>query len=151
MDYNKIQDENLQIKFDVEIALHLREFIRAFISKKYQNRWMHIIFEKPEKGKIEFSKFENHLNENYCKLLDTYPEINDFTFLNSFFIQKGIGIQQFVELTPGILYQPGFKPIKITFNEAMRKANWDSIFSIIPGKLAVFFYHEGWSWLCYKK
>jgi hypothetical protein len=51
----------------------------------------------------------------------------------------------------GVYFDGTEPPCRITAPEASTLAterNVDAMFSMVPGKLALFFFHEGWSWKC---
>jgi hypothetical protein len=117
---------------------HLRGFAEAFIDKAHVDRWIHIIFEKQKKAENELRKFERHLDSRYCTMLnsaDTFP----------------VSLSEEYGTKLGIYFDGSEPPCKITAPEAgslVAERSTDAIFSMIPGKLAIFFFHEGWSWKC---
>src|SRR5687767_2134551 len=60
-----------------EAEKHLRGFAESFIDKRYSERWIHLLIEKPEKANKELFKFEHQLNEIHCKAIgrgaNTFP------------------------------------------------------------------------------
>lgn len=124
-----------------ELNIHLRAFGEEFIEPNYLNRWMHIIFEKPDKAKNELSKLGNSISKKFFSTLigsESFP----FSLTNKFGNKEGIffdGIES---------------PCKLTAGEAAslkEERDVDALFSMIPGKLALFFFHGGDVLLCEKK
>jgi hypothetical protein len=122
----------------VEAEKHLRAFAASFIDKNYTDRWIHITIEKPEKAKYEMHKLERHLNPTYCKMM---ADVEAFPVS----LAEAYGSKQGV-------YFDGTEPAqRMTAPEAASLAeerNVDAMFSIAAGKLAIFFFHEGWAWKC---
>lgn len=121
-----------------EVEIHPRVFGKAFVQANYVGRWNHITLEKPEKAKNELSKLAGYFDERFFRTLK-----GSESFLDSLFESFGnkLGI-----------YFDGVEPAcKITASEAASFAaerDLDALFSIIPGKLALFFYHSGDTLLC---
>lgn len=117
---------------------HIRAFVEAFIAKDFQDRWRHIMLEKPEKAKQGLRKFDRHLDARYCTLLplsDSLPAS----------LAKTFGAKL------GVYFDGIEPPCKITAAIASSITNErsiDAIWSMVPGKLVLFFFHEGWSWKC---
>jgi hypothetical protein len=121
-----------------EIEIHLRAFGKAFIQSNQLERWNHITLEKPEKAKNELSKLASYFDERFFRTLKGSESFPDSLF-ESFGNKLGI-------------YFDGVEPAcKITASEASSLAaerDLDTLFSITPGKLALFFYHSGDTLLC---
>lgn len=126
-----IEFENL-IKNDIEIQQHLKLFIKSFIQTKFQNRWFHMILEKPSKGFLGMVKFERHNNPKYCTLFKykDYQNLRKANKLGLFFNGKEC---MFTKLSN----------IEDPFS--------DAIFSVKPGREVNFLFHELWFWKCIKK
>ncbi len=123
-----------------ELELHLRAFGKAFVQSNYVERWNHITLEKPEKAKNELSKLANCFDERFFRILEGSEPFPDSLF------------EKFGNILG--VYFDGVEPTcKITAQEASSLAaerDLDTLFSIIPGKLALFFYHSGDVLLCEK-
>jgi hypothetical protein len=116
---------------------HLEAFSKAFIDKKYLERWRFLIVERPTRAKRELRKFDWHLNDDRCRLIEAYeadPEILS---------------QQFGSKL-GVYFDGTRPPSLMTVAEAAGFQE-DAIFSLEPGRLAIFFFHEGWAWICENK
>jgi hypothetical protein len=117
---------------------HLRGFAEAFIDPKYSNRWVHILLERPKKSSMELAKFERQLNSKCCAILKS----KDLDSLVETVTDKS-----------GCFFDGVSDPQLISLREARARALLevqDAIFSISPGREAVFFFHEGWGWYCKK-
>jgi hypothetical protein len=119
------------------IEVHLEGFVKSFVSREFRNRWLHILLEKPKKAAKELRKFERHLDQRSCRLIENASDV----------------MEQILGTTEGF-YLDGLEPPKFTsLREAIDESNEkavDAIFSISPGKQAVFLFHEGWAWICEK-
>ncbi|MFN2407124.1 MAG: hypothetical protein ABR594_13805 [Pyrinomonadaceae bacterium] len=120
---------------------HLRAFAESFIKKAFVDRWLHITLEKPKKAEEELRKFENHLDARYCTMLhgaDSFP----VSLAEAYGSKRGV-------------YFDGSEPAcRMTAPEASSLAterNADALFSLTPGKLALFFFHEGYAWKCERR
>ena len=124
-----------------ELELHLRAFGNEFIEPSNLNRWTHIIFEKPEKAKNELSKLGNCINKKFFHTL-----IGSESFPVSLFEKFGN--------REGVFFDGIEVPCKLTASEAAslkEERDVNALFSIIPGKLALFFFRDGDVMLCEKK
>lgn len=124
-----------------ELELHLRAFGNEFIEKQKLGRWNHVLFENPEKAKNELNKLGNYLIRNFHRTLngsDSFP----------------ISLKERFGNREGVFFDGIEPPIKITAPEAAslkEVRDVGALFSIIPGKLALFFFHDGDTLLCEKK
>ena len=117
---------------------HLRGFAEAFIDPKYSNRWVHILLERPKKSSVELAKFERQLSSKCCAILES----KDLDRLAETVADRS-----------GCFFNGVSDPQLMPFREARARALLevqDAIFSILPGREAVFFFHEGWGWHCKK-
>ena len=120
---------------------HLRAFAESFIEKSFVDRWLHITLEKPKKAEEELRKFETHLDERYCRMLhgaDSFP----------------VSLAEVYGAKLGMYFDGSEPACRMTAPEAASLAaerNADTLFSITPGKLALFFFHEGYAWKCERR
>lgn len=124
-----------------EAEKHLRAFAESFIGKNYTNRWVHLLIDKPEKAEKALCKFEHQLDERYCKGVG-YGAI---TFPAS--------LAEVYGSTPGVYFDGSELPCQISVAEAATLASSrvvDAIFSLNPGKRAIFFHHDSGVWICEK-
>ena len=121
-----------------EAAKHLRAFAESFIAKNHIDRWIHILLEKPEKAEDYLHKFEHQLNEKYCKELggaESFPA----------------SLSESYKSKRGVYFDGSEPPSLMTAAEAASISTEkfaDAVISIVPGKLALFFHHDGWTWIC---
>ncbi len=114
----------------LDINFHLSKFVRSFISKNRADRWEDLLIRRPSGIFVKSSKLFDHLDFNYCSRSDAINDIVE-------------------ERTRGIYYDFFSEPVITTFKEAIEKGDCrNALFSIRPGKLAVFFFHEGWNYVC---
>lgn len=123
---------------ELDTNSHLEGFANTFINKDYIDRWKHILIAKPSKAKKELVKFERQLNNSRCTLIENPSQ----------------DLVQYIGAKTNGLYFDGFEnPHVKNLGEAIDEATFncrDALFSIEAGELAVFIFHEGWSWLCKK-
>lgn len=121
-----------------EAEKHLRAFAELFIDKNYSDRWIHITIEKREKAEREIHKFERHLNIRYCGLMadvDAFPVSLAETY--------GTKVGVYFDGTESATYMTAPEAASLA-----EERNTDAMFSLVAGKLAIFFFHEGWNWEC---
>jgi hypothetical protein len=116
-----------------ELRMHLAEFGRAFIARNHLDRWTHVTQERPAKAKDELGKFILAIDEKFQETLygsDGFPNALAKRFSGE----------------PGVYFDGIEEPCKVTAVEASTLAverTADALFSIVPGRLAIFFFHEG--------
>jgi hypothetical protein len=116
---------------------HLIAFANSFIAKEHIARWIHITLEKPAKAYREMVKFNQYLNQSKCQLIKG-PDVFPLSLAKKY--GPGLGV-----------YFDGTGPaVHMSAAEAGMPER-DAIFSIEPGRLAIFFFHEGWAWHCESK
>lgn len=129
--------KDIHTSTDEEIA-HLKGFADAFIDPSFSDRWLHVLLEQPSKAASQLKKFERHLNLKHCVLVENVEQLK----------------RLFPELYSGVsgLYFDGVGPARtLTIEKAIEQSTddvCDAIYSIRPCCLALFFFHEGWLWVC---
>ena len=139
-----------------EQDLHVRAFIKQFIVKEAQSRWIELLIDKrqellakpdthPAKLKLHrasdqlFSRFCLNYLEQYCTPLvgtQTWP----------------MPLRQVFGEKRGVYFDLNSSPCTMTAAEAAMTAYEDNaILSFIPGETALFFTHEGPVWVCEKR
>jgi hypothetical protein len=107
---------------------HLEAFARAFVISAKRDRWVELLTRRGKNVYANSHKLHSALDRRYCTM------IADFTGLD--------------DSLSGVYYD-FFSPPIITFlKEAAIKSSGDAIFSIHPGRLAIYFFHEDEVWLC---
>ena len=118
------------MKNQADINYHLLMFARNFVLKERVDRWEDLLIRRPSGMFGKSSKIFDHLDFNYCKRCDNISDAAK-------------------ETTSGVYYDFHWEPEVITFRESVEKGDCqNAIFSINPGKLAIFFFHEGWNYIC---
>ncbi|WP_439136063.1 hypothetical protein [Pseudomaricurvus sp.] len=111
---------------------HMESFAKAFVESSRKERWVGFLGHHKSKNYKRSAELFNHLDERFIVRNDSLEGVADFQDL-------------------GVFYDFLDEPALITFQEACAIGNnKDAIFSIIPGKLAVYFFHEGWNYVCSK-
>ena len=114
----------------LDIELHMRSFAEAFAADARKEKWLDLLTNRSENTFNQSSKLFNHLNHRYIEQNDSLSNIAP-------------------DDTVGVFYDFKDEPRCISFKEAIEEGkNHDSIFSIELGKLAVYFFHEGWNFVC---
>jgi hypothetical protein len=127
------------MKEDLDGKIHLETFVKSFIAKDRQERWLYYLLEKPEKiMDLTMSRFYGHRNEKTTE----YIKREDFSkfFGNDFDKVKGVYFDEFERIAEFT-----------TLTEAIEKGyGMEAIFSAKAGELALFFTHEYEFFLCKK-
>ena len=121
--------EHAQVANDAACSEHFSQFVSSFVKKEYRDRWLHLLLTRPKQIYKNSSKLEAHLDKSKCTAIDetSYPGGESL----------------------GLYYDFSNQPVMIlTSSSLVVGENHDGIFSISPGKLAIYFSHEGHNWLC---
>ena len=113
---------------------HVRAFVEAFVQRERRERWLHLLLHRPKQLTKNSSKLRSHLDRRYC------IEVSDLTSL--------------LNDQDGVFCDLGFAsgPVVITTLRALKLGDFrDAIFSMAPGTLAVYFFHEGTAFICRRK
>ncbi len=121
---------NQNTKALLDINEHLVSFAESFIVKSKIERWTDLLSRRPKKIFAKSSDIYKHLDMNY--------------------VVQNDALQNFVdEDTVGVYYDFINEPSIISFKEAITSGTYhNAIFSIKAGKLAIYFFHEGWNFVC---
>lgn len=118
---------------EAELSEHLEAFGLSFVSKRLRDRWDYVTKERPDKAKNELAKIASEIDKGSQTLLsgsEGFPEALHRRFGN----------------LNGIYFDGVEEPCKISAAEAASLAaerDSDALFSVSPGKSAIFFYHGG--------
>ena len=108
---------------------HLTGFASAFVIASKRERWLELLSRRGKNTFRNSAKLMDALDSRYCLRVDGKWELD----ANSL----------------GVFYDFFSEPSVTTLTQATAVGHdQDAIFSIVPGKLAIHFSHEGWSWLC---
>jgi len=110
----------------IDIEEHIEKFVDSFVLKQRRERW-HFLFKKNDTKTYHSSyKLLKDLSPEYRVRDDQLKTIDN------------IEVQ-------GVIYDIGREKPRIDNLKQVLKEHtyFDAIFSIIPGKLAIFFFHEG--------
>lgn len=108
----------------MDISEHLEAFARSFVLKSKVDRWVGILTKHKSKNYSQSSKLYDHLDHRFLTRNDDLTKLVSDEFI-------------------GVFYDFSDPPQEMSFAEAKSVGDGsDAIFSIEPGKLAVFFFHE---------
>lgn len=113
----------------VSIEQHLSGFVDAFVVPARRERWKYLLARKGKGAFRDSSKLMDYLDPRFCKQVD--------------------GAFGLPGDTHGVFYDFYDEPRLTSLQEANEVGqNEDALFSAVAGKLAIYWSHEGWSWLC---
>ena len=113
----------------MDVDHHLAAFVDAFIAPPRRERLKYVFAHRGKNAREQGASLLSHLDERFCRRVD-----GDFGLDPS---------------TAGVFYDFRHEPRSATLRDAVAAAGGDDVlFSIIPGKLAVYLSHEDMSWLC---
>lgn len=115
---------------NIDIEQHLKSFAQAFVTDDRKEKWLGLLSERPDNIHALSYKLFNYLDHNYIEQNDSLANVAG-------------------DDTVGVFYDFNHEPKCVSFKEAKEEvAGRDAMFSIEPGRLAVYFYHEGWNFVC---
>lgn len=107
---------------------HAAGFALAFVVSAKRERWTELLAWRPRRIGGDSHKLHSDLDRRHCRVVAELPAAI-----------RGSG------LFYGFFDAPRMVPAE---SAAMVAGGGDAIFSLVPGKLAVYFFHEGEMWLC---
>jgi hypothetical protein len=117
--FNKAEESNKREADD-----HLFAFVRSFVFKERQSRWLSLIEKRSDRAYRDSGKMLDHL---------------DF----SFSVRVG-SIEILSGYKAGVYWEFHDQPVKVGPGEAfVLGMHRDAIYSLNPGRLALYFSHEG--------
>jgi len=114
---------------DSTYVLHMTRFVESFVLPSRRDRWLFVLTQRPKRADRDSHKLRNDLDYQWCREL-------------------GGGIAPEIKQA-GVFYEFRGEP-KILEPDVAEFVGWghDAIYSLSPGHLALFFFHEFQSWLC---
>jgi hypothetical protein len=120
--------ESCPVAEEADWLRHAAGFVAAFVTPAKRERWADLLTRRPRRILRESHKLHADLDRRYCHTVDRLPPS-----------VRGSGLfYEFFDV-------PRVVPVEAV--EASAGAG-DAIYSIVPGELAVYFFHEGEVWLC---
>ncbi len=111
-----------------EADKHLIEFFKAFMPKQRNERWIHLAKKRSSRAHRDSHKLSGLLNFGLATKITNASNLGKYS--------------------DGVYWDFIDNPIITTPREAFVLGDYqDGIYSLIPGKLAIFFFHEGDIWL----
>lgn len=113
-----------------DIERHLAGFVDAFVVRERRERWHYLLSHRRKNTYKNSATLMEHLDARFCARVD-----------------GAFGVEPHAM---GVFYDFHTHPPEVmTFLEAEKRGDGqDAIFSLVPGRLAIHWSHEGWSWLC---
>jgi hypothetical protein len=107
---------------------HATGFVTTFVAPDNRQRWAELLTRRPRRIGRDSHKLHSAIDRRCCRVVTELPAA-----------VRGEG------LFYGFFDAPRVVPAE---RAAVAAGGGDAIFSLIPGKLAVYFFHEGEMWLC---
>ena len=108
----------------------MKSFAETFVLDSRRDKWVSLLIERPDNILAQASRLFNYLDHNYIEQNDALSNVA-------------------ADDVRGVFYDFSDEPQCISFKEAVGLVKVrDAIFSITPGRLAIYFYHEGWNFVC---
>jgi hypothetical protein len=107
---------------------HAARFAAVFITPAKRERWAEMLARRPRRIGRDSHKLHADLDRRTCRPVSELPAA-----------VRGTGLFYGFFDTPRVV---------AAADAAVAAGGGDAIFSLIPGELAVFFFHEGEVWLC---
>jgi hypothetical protein len=108
---------------------HFTGFVNSFVQKSRRERWLHLLLKRPKQIYSNSHKLHSHLDWSRCSRLENASQLNP--------------------KSKGVYYSFMDEPVILTVSDAFVVGpDNDGIFSIVPGKLAIYFFHENENILC---
>lgn len=107
---------------------HVEGFVAAFITSAKKERWLELLTRRPRRIGRQSHKMHSDLDRRVCH--NVWPDFPAGL--------KGEGLYY------GFSDAPRVVPVEL----AAQLVGADGIFSLIPGKIAIYFFHEWETWLC---
>ena len=117
-------------------------FIKAFVKKSRQDRWIGFAESDWEKLTKEIHNLGNYLDERRCELIENKAYDVAKKLIEDKKINKGIYIERYYPGDPFCNKYSTMEPINLD------DVSDDSLLICREKKIAFFFSHEGWIWIC---
>lgn len=111
---------------------HMSAFVASFVVARKRERWLYLLTQRPKKIGRDSPKLHSDLDRRTCRRFENHPELQKI-------------------VPPGVFFEFGDTARWIDAATALSFPYSDSILSIVPGRLAIFFFHECETWLCESK
>ena len=110
---------------------HMVKFVSTFVEKHHRERWLHFLINRPKQLHSNSAKLRNHLDRRYCIEMSTLERLHSD--------RMGV-FCDFFDFSD---------PLFVNTTRAIALAgSRDALFSVVPGKLAACFFHEGTVLIC---
>lgn len=127
--------ERAKVCDEITKSKHLEAFVLAFVAKNRQERWLHLLLHNPKNAYKNSHKLEGHLNCHCSKVDKDFIKAHYKLGLNGVYYSFSI-------------YR---NALLINLEEALIVGDYrNAVFSILLGKLGIYFSDEGSIWLCQK-
>jgi hypothetical protein len=115
---------------DAVYQQHMAAFVHSFVVKSRRDRWLYQLSKRPARVYASSHKIYDDLDRARCSLVKDEGSLGNL---------RG----------DGIYYEFRDEPKVLSVQDALAiGSGHDAIFSLVAGKVAVFFFHEDEIWLC---
>lgn len=120
--------ESCPVADEADWLQHAAGFVAAFVVPAKRERWAELLARRPRRILANAHKLYDALDPRTCRRVAELPAV-----------VRGAGLFYDFHDAPRVV------PAEIA---AVVAGGGDAIYSLAPGKLAVYFFHEGEVWLC---
>ena len=120
--------ETLPVVDEADWLRHATGFVAAFVNPAKRERWQWLLSSRPRRVGRDSHKLHADLDRRTCRPVHVLPE---------------------EVVRAGVYYAFAGAPRALPADAvALADGAGDAILSVVPGGLAVYFFHEGERWLC---
>lgn len=110
---------------------HVAGFVAAFVMPDRRQRWLHLLAQRPKQLLKNSHKLLGHLDEAKCDRVESLDSISEST--------SGVYFD----------FHADSDLVLVNRDRAMELGSGhDAIFSVTPGRIAFYFFHEDWIMAC---
>lgn len=117
---------------EADYLRHMSAFVSSFVESRKRERWLFLLTQRPKRIGRDSHKMHSDLDRRTCRRFEIPSELEKIR-------------------SPGVFYEFRDQARWVDAPTALALPYFDSILSIVPGRLAIFFFHELETWLCESK
>lgn len=119
----------LPVVDEADYLRHMSAFVASFVEARKRERWLYLLTNRPKRIGRDSHKLHSDLDRRTCRRFEHYPELQKIK-------------------APGVFYEFRDEARWVDVTTALSFPYDDTVLSIVPGRLAIFFFHELETWLC---